>query len=74
MSYLLCEVELVEVVVIVDGGPQPLVILLGDGQLVESLVHHRQVVLLHTGGREGKGRGEKGGEGGLGFGLVARLR
>ena len=47
-TYLLCEVELVEVVVVVDGGPQTLVVLLGDRQLVQSLVHHRQIVLLHT--------------------------
>mmetsp|Transcript_2450 Transcript_2450/g.6170 ORF Transcript_2450/g.6170 Transcript_2450/m.6170 type:complete len:320 (-) Transcript_2450:3540-4499(-) len=42
------EVDLVVVVVGGDGGAQPLIVLLLDEQVVDGLVHWRQVVLLHA--------------------------
>eukprot|EP00128_Syssomonas_multiformis_P010915 Colp12_sorted_trinity150504_noHs@234 len=47
LLHLLSQVDLVEVVEVVDGGAQSLVVLLGDVDLIEGLVHHGQVLLLH---------------------------
>jgi len=44
---LLCERDLVEVVVVIDRLVERLVVLVLDVQLVDRLVHGREVLLLH---------------------------